>query len=128
MKRIMLISCFAIFPALLFAQAQIDFDHSTIDYEHIKVGSNGQRSFNFSNTGDRPLQISRVVSTSSHLKVIYPERSIEPGNTAEILVTYDTDVPGPIRRTITIYSNAKNQPIVAVKVKGYVEETKSSEK
>jgi hypothetical protein len=42
-----------------------------------------------------------------------------PGETGEIKVKYDTKRVNPIRKTITVYSNAET-PTVALKIKGQV--------
>lgn len=104
----------------LHAQAKIDFSKATVDYGDIDYGSNGTRSFSFKNTGDRDLVIEKVSSTSSSLTVKKPNGSISPGNSGKITITYDTKKKGPIRRTITVYSNADNTPVMGLKVKGCV--------
>lgn len=105
-------------------QAKIQFENTSVSYDNIKAGSDGQRSFVFKNSGTETLIIDKVVSTSSHIKVIEPGKRIEPGSSNQIKIIYDTSIPGPIRRTITLYSNATNQPVSALKVKGNVLEKK----
>lgn len=124
MKTFTLAFIALIFSTCTIAQAKIQFENTTISYDEIKVGSDGTRSFNFKNTGTEPLIIEKVVSTSAHIKVIEPEKRINPGSSDQIKIVYDTSVPGPIRRTITLYSNASNQPVAALKVKGNVVEEK----
>ena len=48
-----------------------------------------------------------------------PEAPILPGDTGEIEVKYDTNRVNPIRKTITVISNAET-PTVALKIKGEV--------
>ena len=48
-----------------------------------------------------------------------PEGPIMPGMTGEIEVKYDTNRVMPIRKTITVTSNAET-PTVALKIKGLV--------
>ena len=43
-----------------------------------------------------------------------------PGETGEIKVKYDTNRVNPIRKTITVMSNAPASPTVALKIKGLV--------
>ena len=38
-----------------------------------------------------------------------------------ILVKYDTKRPGPINKSVTINSNAVNEPVKVVRIKGNVE-------
>lgn len=48
-----------------------------------------------------------------------------PGETGEIEVKYDTKRVGPIRKTVTVYSNA-DEPTKALKIKGKVLDGESS--
>ncbi|HLS30567.1 MAG TPA: DUF1573 domain-containing protein [Flavobacteriaceae bacterium] len=120
MKNFTLAIIALIINASAIAQAEIKFENTTVSYDDIKVGSDGQRSFVFKNTGTETLIIEKVVSTGKHIKVIESRKRIESGSSDQIKIIYDTKVPGPIRRTITLYSNAANQPVAALKVKGNV--------
>jgi hypothetical protein len=99
--------------------AKIEFKQKVIDYGEIAKGSNGVRVFEFTNTGDVPLVISNVRSSCGCTIPKKPEEPIAPGATGEIEVKYDTNRVGPIRKTITVQSNAET-PTVAVKIKGKV--------
>ena len=50
-----------------------------------------------------------------------PEAPIAPGVKGEIQVKYDTNRIGPIRKTITVNSNARDNPVVLLKIKGAVQ-------
>ena len=43
-----------------------------------------------------------------------------PGKTGEIGVRYNTNNPGGFTKTVTVTSNAVNEPRVVVKIKGNV--------
>ena len=49
-----------------------------------------------------------------------PKKPILPGENGEIEVKYDTNRVNPIRKTITVTSNAINAPTVALKITGKV--------
>ncbi|MEO6347004.1 MAG: DUF1573 domain-containing protein [Aquaticitalea sp.] len=100
--------------------AKIEFKTDTIDYGTIEKGANGVRVFEFTNIGDAPLIISDVKSTCGCTVPKKPEKPILPGKTGEISVNYDTNRVNPIRKTITVTSNAINNPTVALKIKGEV--------
>ncbi len=106
------------------AQAKIEFKSETIDYGNIAKGSDGIRVFEFTNTGDAPLVISNVKSSCGCTVPEKPKDPIAPGANGEIKVKYDTKRVGPIRKTVTVYSNA-TEPIKALKIKGVVEANKS---
>ncbi len=110
----------------VFAQvgAKIEFKNSdnTIDYGTVnKQDDNGVRSFEFTNTGDEPLIITNVQSTCGCTVPTKPKEPIMPGKSDKIEVKYNMN-PGPIRKTITVETNAKNYPNgqVALKIKGEV--------
>lgn len=99
--------------------AKIEFKETTIDYGTIEKGANGLRTFEFTNTGDAPLIVSKVSSSCGCTVPKKPEAPIMPGKTGEIEVKYDTNRVMPIRKTITVLSNA-NTPTVSLKIKGEV--------
>ena len=85
----------------------------------IEKGADGVRVFEFTNTGDAPLIISKVSSTCGCTIPKKPEGPVLPGQTGKIEVKYDTKRVMPIRKTITVISNAET-PTVALKIKGKV--------
>ncbi|WP_411767874.1 DUF1573 domain-containing protein [Winogradskyella sp. A3E31] len=99
--------------------AKIEFKTDVIDYGTIEKGANGVRVFEFTNTGNAPLIISSVKSTCGCTVPKKPEGPIMPGEKGEIEVKYDTNRVNPIRKTITVVSNAET-PTVALKIKGLV--------
>lgn len=99
--------------------AKIEFKTDVIDYGIIEKGADGVRVFEFTNTGDAPLIISKVNSSCGCTVPKKPEGPILPGETGEIEVKYDTNRVNPIRKTITVISNA-DTPTVALKIKGEV--------
>lgn len=101
---------------------KIEFNakNNTIDYGTVsKKGDNGIRTIEFINTGDAPLIIINVLSTPGFILLSKPTEPILPGKTGKIEVKYSM-VPGPIRKTITVESNALNYDggRIPVKIKG----------
>jgi len=122
MRTLLLV--FSLFLALN-TQAQttgpaIKFTSHVVDYGEIERGSDGIRVFEFVNSGDQPLVISKVYSSCGCTIPKKPEAPIAPGEKGEIQVKYDTNRVGPIRKTITVNSNAESTPIVSLKIKGTV--------
>ena len=99
--------------------AKIEFKTETVDYGVIEKGSDGIRVFEFTNTGTAPLIISKVSSSCGCTIPKKPEEAILPGKTGEIQVKYDTKRVGPIRKAITVISNA-DTPTKVLKIKGEV--------
>ena len=120
MKKLALIALVAIIGFSANAQqAKITFNEDTVDYGTIAKGSDGVRVFEFTNTGDAPLIISDVKSSCGCTVPKKPEGPVAPGASSTIEVKYDTNRVGPIRKTVTVYSNA-SEPMVALKIKGEV--------
>lgn len=126
MKKIFLLFAFIAVNTVSFAQigAKIEFlnKDNTIDYGTVtKETDSGLRTFEFKNTGDAPLIITNVQSTCGCTVPTKPTEPILPGKTGKIDVKYNMN-PGPIRKTITVESNAVNVEggKIALKIKGEV--------
>lgn len=123
MKKLTLVITFLI-AILTYAQPKIEFKskNNTIDYGVVSKGTDsGIRRFEFTNTGDKPLIISNVVSTCGCTVPSFPKEAIAPGGTSFVEVKYNMN-PGPIRKTITVESNAENYEggRVSLTIKGEV--------
>lgn len=125
MKKIILLFILTI-SGYIFGQsgAKIVFKaaDNTIDYGTVsKETDNGIRTFEFTNTGDVPLEITNVQSTCGCTVPTRPTEPILPGKIGRIEVKYNMN-PGTIRKTITVESNAVNYPggQIALKIKGEV--------
>ena len=122
MKNVITILFLALFTVSVSAQtktAKIKFKTETIDYGTIEKGADGVRIFEFTNDGDAPLIISKVKSSCGCTIPSWPDKPIMPGQSGQIQVKYDTKRVMPIRKTITVTSNAE-RPTVALKIKGNV--------
>ena len=98
----------------------------TFDYGKIKQNSDGTHEFEFKNTGKGPLIITNVKSSCGCTVPTYPKEPIKKGKTERIHVKYDTKRVGTFRKTITVYSNAKNSPVI-LRIKGEVSRTETTE-
>ena len=126
MKKIFTLIAITTFGFALQAQigAKIEFKDSdnTIDYGTVSKNSDsGIRIFEFTNTGDAPLIIKDVKSSCGCTVPTKPKDPILPGKMGKIEVKYNMN-PGPIRKTITVESNAINYEggMVPLKIKGTV--------
>lgn len=126
MKNITTLIALVIFSSMSFAQSgpKIDFKakDNTIDYGTItKKGDSGVRTFEFTNTGDAALIITNVLSTCGCTVPTYSTEPIMPGKSGKIDIKYNL-IPGPIRKTITVESNAVNYDSgrIPLKIKGEV--------
>jgi hypothetical protein len=99
---------------------KIDFTKETHDYGTIKYGADGSCSFEFKNTGNAPLIISNAKGSCGCTVPEWPKEPIAPGAKATIKVKYDTKRPGAINKSVTITSNAVNEPTKVIRIKGNV--------
>ena len=128
MKKLILLVAFVGFSSLSFAQAKIEFmaKDNTIDYGKVsKDSDNGIRTFEFKNTGNQTFIITNVKSTCLCTFNYKPTETIMQGKKGKIDVKYNM-TPGPIRKTITVESNASNYEggKIPLKIKGEVVEKK----
>lgn len=126
MKTLGTILAFFFISLSLNAQ-EFKFEKETINYGKIVKGSNGERTFVFTNTGNAPLIISDIKSSCGCTVPKKPEKPIMPGEKGEIKVSYDTKRMGGFSKQITIMSNAKT-PRKFIKIKGFVANSVSLEK
>lgn len=100
--------------------AAIEFEQEVHDYGNIPQGANGTYSFVFTNTGTEPLLISNAKGSCGCTVPTWPQEPIAPGASAKLDVTYDTQRIGAISKTVTINSNAVNEPIKVIRIAGNV--------
>ena len=134
MKRIALfISMILVSAATVFAQAtepvkveenpnapEITFDKLVHDYGTVPFGGDGVCTFKFTNTGKEPLILQQPQSSCGCTVPTWPKEPVLPGGASEIQVTYNTKKAGPINKTVTVRSNAKNNTVV-LRITGKVE-------
>ncbi len=83
----------------------MEFENTTIDYGSIEQGSDPLRSFNFKNTGTKPLIISNAKGSCGCTVPNWPKQPILPGEDAQIEVRYDTKRVGNFTKTIRLTTN-----------------------
>ena len=107
-------------------QAEIKFEVTSIDYGEVEFESDGKRVFKFKNVGTAPLIFKRISSSCGCTIPKKPEKPIEPGDSGEIEVEYDTKRVGIFMKAISVVSNSKNSSIV-LRIKGEVLEEEDEE-
>jgi archaellum component FlaG (FlaF/FlaG flagellin family) len=129
MKKVLFLMAMAVMAAFttqsVFAQEKtsgpkIEFKKEVNDYGDIKYGADGTCTFEFKNTGNAPLIISNAQGSCGCTVPEWPKDPINPGKTAVIAVKYDTKRPGAFNKNVTITSNAVNEPVKVIYIKGNV--------
>ncbi|MDX2360212.1 MAG: DUF1573 domain-containing protein [Crocinitomicaceae bacterium] len=98
----------------------ISFVEEVHDYGEVIYNGDGHCEFEFTNTGNIPLIISRAQGTCGCTVPSWPEEPIAPGEAATIRVKYDTKRPGDFNKSVTIYSNAINNGAMVIRIKGKI--------
>ena len=100
---------------------EISFKQTTHDYGTIELNGDGTYNFEFTNTGNEPLILSKPRSSCGCTVPSWPKEPILPGETNNIKVTYNTHKAGVFNKTVTVYSNSKKSSTVLLRIKGKVE-------
>ncbi|KWW30626.1 MAG: hypothetical protein AUK63_844 [bacterium P3] len=132
MKKIFILSMIALF-ASSFACAQdvanaqdtangpkIQFESIIHDYGTLQKGGDGNCEFTFTNTGNEPLILSNVRASCGCTTPSWTQKPVMPGQKGTIAVRYNTNNPGGFTKSITVTSNAVNNPRIQLKIKGNV--------
>lgn len=131
MKKLFLLSLFAVltFGAVKAQDVQkqepvsgpkIEFANMEHNYGQIQKGGDGNCQFTFTNIGNEPLILSNVKASCGCTTPSWTKDPIMPGQTGTIKVRYNTNNVGGFTKTITVTSNAVDNPRVVLKIKGNV--------
>ncbi len=105
---------------------KIEFKKVLHNYGTIENGADGTCEFKFKNTGKKPLKISNCRASCGCTIPSWPREEIKPGKSSTIKVKYDTKRTGGIHKTITITSNAINEPRKVLTIKGQIKAPKNA--
>ena len=95
----------------LHAQPQITFQKKIHEFGVILWKNPSTAVFKITNTGDKPLVISKVATSCGCAKAEWTKQPIMPGAEGEITTEYDAKTLGRFHKTIGIYCNASVKPI-----------------
>ena len=122
MKKLIFTPLWSLFAILAFAagDADIKFEKTSHNFGTFPESTPKVTcSFKFTNTGDNLLVIHQAIASCGCTVPQYPKEPIKPGESGEIIVTYDGTgkFPGHFRKSITIRTNAKKE-IIRLYVEG----------
>jgi len=95
-------------------KAVISFNEKSHDFGKVnEADGKVTHVFDFVNRGNTPLVVNRVQASCGCTTPTWTKEPIEPGKKGLVTVTYDPHGrPGPINKTITVYSNASEEQFV----------------
>jgi mono/diheme cytochrome c family protein len=112
--------------------AQIKIDEDSYDFHDIEQGTKAEHNFLISNPGTDTLVISSTRPSCGCTAAVLDAKDnrIPPGATSRLKVTFDANnkPEGPISKSVTITSNAKNTPDAMVHIQGRVMKSKLAHK
>lgn len=115
MKKILLTTIMLVIGMVAFAQsADIKFDKMSHNFGTFSEDSPKVTcTFKFTNTGDKLLVIHQAIASCGCTVPQYSKEPIKPGESGEIVVTYDGTgkFPGHFKKSITLRTNAKKEII-----------------
>ena len=98
----------------------ITFEESEFNFGTVDAGAIVEHTYAFTNTGSEPLVISNAKGSCGCTVPEWPKEPVMPGKTAILKVRYDTKRVGPINKSVTITSNAVDNPTMVLRIKGKV--------
>lgn len=123
MKKLILLTMMLL-CGMTFAMAQkeaaIKFDKTTHDFGQIEKDAVVSCVFTFTNVGEAPLIINQAVPSCGCTVPVFTKAPIKPGEKGEIKITYNGQgkFPGNFTKSITVRSNAKDQEMTRLYIKG----------
>ncbi|MCL1867996.1 MAG: DUF1573 domain-containing protein [Paludibacter sp.] len=120
MKKISILFAFAVIAAVAAAQPAITFTETTHDFGDVYV-TDGQVSyvFEFTNTGNETLVISKVNASCGCTKPDWTQSPIAPGEKGVIIAKYNPSTPSGkatvFSKTLTVISNTDKNVVLTIK-------------
>ena len=91
----------------------IEFLRKVHNFGKISVNEGAKHcTFEFSNTSNKPVVITNILSSCGCTTPVWPKKPIMPGEGGKVEVTYLNDQgPYPFDKTLTVYTSASTKPI-----------------
>ena len=100
----------------------IQFEQKVYNFGTVKQDEKITHIYNFQNMGDEPLIINNIDWSCGCIEVDSSLKKISPGESGWVKVIFDTqDRQGRVGKTISIHSNDPDEPIVKLRMRGYMQ-------
>lgn len=87
----------------------IEWEETMHDFGQVKKGKPASFTFKFKNTSLKPVLIYNVEASCDCTAAEYPKQPVKPGETANIVATYDSEKEGSFFKSITVTTNTKEK-------------------
>lgn len=123
MKRLLTFTLIGmLFCAFSANASDLMLSESSIKYGNIKEGPPVEKTVILTNKGTDTVTIANTVTSCACTSVKLSKTSIEPGENAELLITYNTyKYPGKFDKTITIFTGPEGKEETIIHMLGNVE-------
>mgnify|MGYP000368917381 CR=1 FL=1 len=113
MKRIYTLLFLCVVACMsLWAQPKISFDMTTKDLGYVLWRTPATVTYQFTNTGDKPLVISNVTTSCGCAKAQWTEEPVPAGGKGKITVVFDAEAIGHFYKDVGVYCNAASSPVL----------------
>lgn len=99
---------------------QITADNTEFDLGTIQKGNAKTVTVSIKNTGEFPFVIFDTRASCGCTNIMYDKKPIAPDSAAEISITYNADDIGHFNKTVSVYGNMDNSPLIIL-LKGNIE-------
>ena len=101
---------------------KLSITETTIDFGKIKQGEKAKATYTLTNEGNTDLNIRMTKSTCSCVTAKVSKDTIKPGDSAELVLTFDSDARrGNQQKSVSIFTNDPGRSIQRVTIKGLIE-------
>ncbi|OQX98975.1 MAG: hypothetical protein B6I24_03850 [Bacteroidetes bacterium 4572_128] len=104
---------------------EMTLKNDVYNFGEISYESDGKCEFVFKNTGKEPLIINRIKTSCGCTTSFWDKKPILKRKKGHIKILYDTKRIGKFRKTIKVFSNAKNSPVELI-ISGNVKKNKKN--
>lgn len=101
--------------------ARMSFSSMTYDFGQLQKGVPASHSFEFSNPADENIMITKVSASCGCTVTDYTKAEVAPGERGFVKATYNAAKAGVFSKTVSVYHNASEAPIILT-IKGEVVE------
>jgi hypothetical protein len=96
-------------------------ENRTFDFGELLRGTIAEKKVLIKNTGNEVLQLENIEASCGCTGTAPSQRSIPPGQSAVISISFNSrNFTGKVHKTVTIHSNAANEPRVVIEFAAYV--------
>lgn len=124
-KKLFVPVALLLFSSILFAEAEIKFKETEIDFGEIESGDTIDINYEFENIGDKPLIIKNVSTSCGCTATQLEKREYQPGEKGKIPTKFfSRGYSGKVIKTVTVTTNDPAHKHTLLKFKGEVKLTK----